>query len=132
MSPRSRAERLAVGGERLVDAAGLFVERGQQPELVGVERVLLLEAGHELGQAIVGAIDLGDRLVHLAAHAGGLPREAQRLFELRQGLLLAIRSRVVEEARQQKKTKKRENELLRGWRRCLFDISAGRAGKADC
>ncbi len=39
---RLAPEHLAVGGERLVDAAGFLVQRRQEPELVGVESRLLL------------------------------------------------------------------------------------------
>ncbi len=85
---RIAAEHLAIGRERLVDAPGFFVERGQESQLVGVERALFFEARDEFGQAIVLAVNLGHRLVHFAAHARRLTGDADRLFELGQRLLL--------------------------------------------
>ena len=47
--------------------ARLLVEPAQQREAREVARVLVLELLHELGQPLVGAVDLGDDLVDLRA-----------------------------------------------------------------
>ena len=94
--PRADGERLLVRVDGLLRVARLFVEAAEQREAREVGRVLVLELLHELGQALVGAVDLGDDLVDLGPQRALLPRHGERPLERRQrrGVLVRLGLRV--------------------------------------
>ncbi len=100
------AERLPVGGDGLVDVAGLLVERAHGREPLHVAGVLGLEQGDELRELALGAERLGHDQQHLGPHAGraagdgeGPLQGGQRLVHL---LLLGERLPEIAQRRRQR------------------------------
>jgi hypothetical protein len=78
--PGLEGERALVGVDGPRGVARLFVEAAQQGEPREVAGVLVLELLDQLGQALVGPVDLGDDLVDLRAQGALLAGQGERLL----------------------------------------------------
>ena len=82
---------LAANAEYLASRVGAPLE---------VARVLVLQLLHELGQALIGAVDLGDDLVHLGPQGALTARGGEGALERRDrvGVLVGLGLRATEPA----------------------------------